>query len=784
IADEVRYYDGGRWPKWADGGGSSLELTDPRQENDCPTAWADSDETSKSQWTRITYTKPNNNGRAEFQMFLLEAGAVLVDDIELSDGKRNHIANGRFDTDAKGWELGGTHKYSTWVADPDSTGGCLRVEAVGGGTTGVNSIRATLSAALLSTGTYTVSYRARWLAGTPWLCTRVHNNGVAQTNAVPVPDTLGTPGRRNSRYAENTGPLIRDVVHSPAVPTSATPVTVIARVSDPDGVTSAGVRYRLDGAPGGVVIPMWDDGCHGDGAAGDGLYGAVLPAQRAGQLVEYYVQAVDGRGALRNFPPEGPGAAAIYRVQNDGPRRPTAMKQFDLWITTGTLRQLYARSGGGARMDNEFLNATLVVDGRRVFQNIGVRYQGSPYLRPARGGLFGALFVKQQPGYVVRFNDDEKLFGYRRVNFDSQNVDRTGLHERMVAWLAGRFGGIPCNAREYVKLSLNGGPPAIVELLQRIDKRFLEDAFPGAADGDLYETNTAFEWRGSQFTGRAPEFRDHGPDKELYRHTFQKRTNEAADDYTSLIELLRAFDPQQTDDSRLEAALEAVLDVDQWLRTLAVMAVVGDWDGVGFMTNKNGYLYRRPDTGRWVLIPWDKDLTWERTQMQVVNPRLAGISRLMTYPPLKRRYYRCIEELLEGPFTRSEIDPVVDSLHQMLLAEGGDFTSPTAMKRFVDARRKWLQENVVPTTVTFSIVTGGGKDFATSAGKVALEGTAPLRVKTIALNGKPVAVEWTDATRWRLSAVPLAKGENRFELTASPMPADRESKCAITVRRE
>ena len=30
TVEEVRYHDGGRWSRWADGGGSSLELIDPR----------------------------------------------------------------------------------------------------------------------------------------------------------------------------------------------------------------------------------------------------------------------------------------------------------------------------------------------------------------------------------------------------------------------------------------------------------------------------------------------------------------------------------------------------------------------------------------------------------------------------------------------------------------------------------------------------------------------------------------------------------------------------------
>ena len=48
-ADEVTYFDGGRWPEFADGGGSSLELRDGDADNSIAAAWAASDETEKSQ---------------------------------------------------------------------------------------------------------------------------------------------------------------------------------------------------------------------------------------------------------------------------------------------------------------------------------------------------------------------------------------------------------------------------------------------------------------------------------------------------------------------------------------------------------------------------------------------------------------------------------------------------------------------------------------------------------------------------------------------------------------
>ena len=48
VVDEVTYGTGGRWGQWAHGGGSSLELIDPRSDRRLAPNWADSDESGKS----------------------------------------------------------------------------------------------------------------------------------------------------------------------------------------------------------------------------------------------------------------------------------------------------------------------------------------------------------------------------------------------------------------------------------------------------------------------------------------------------------------------------------------------------------------------------------------------------------------------------------------------------------------------------------------------------------------------------------------------------------------
>jgi len=112
----------------------------------------------------------------------------------------------------------------------------------------------------------------------------------------------GTPGAPNSVAQGDIAPLIVDVVRVPILPQSGEPCTVTARIIDesPASVVAT-LHHRVDGAPSFAALPMLDDGLHGDGAAGDGIYGAVLPGRADGTVVEYYIEASDGARS-RTFP--------------------------------------------------------------------------------------------------------------------------------------------------------------------------------------------------------------------------------------------------------------------------------------------------------------------------------------------------------------------------------------------------------------------------------------------------------------------------------------------------
>jgi len=60
------------------------------------------------------------------------------------------------------------------------------------------------------------------------------------------------------------------------------------------------------GAGSWTNVAMVDDGLHGDSSAGDGVYGASIPAKSVGTTVNYYIAAVDGVGASASSPSGAP----------------------------------------------------------------------------------------------------------------------------------------------------------------------------------------------------------------------------------------------------------------------------------------------------------------------------------------------------------------------------------------------------------------------------------------------------------------------------------------------
>jgi hypothetical protein len=338
VIDEVAYGDGGRWGRWSDGGGSSLELTDLRNDNRLAMNWADSDETSKAGWSNTTTSGWIELGdgvspRNGLEIILEGEGECWVDNVAvIPQGSTNRATNGNFATDASGWSFLGNHEFSSRGTN-GTDGGYLHLRASGRGDYLANRVETTLNSELGIGTSCLISNRARWLRGNPDLLLRIRGNYLESAITLPVPPNLGTPGAPNSRAAPNAGPAISDVSHLPVVPAPGQPVAVSAGVSDPDGVTNVVLKYRLDPSGSYSSTNMLDSGTGGDSVEGDGIFTAALPGQVAGSLIAFYPQA-DDRSATNmtsTFPNDAPARECLVRF-GEAPASGT-MGTYRIWVT-------------------------------------------------------------------------------------------------------------------------------------------------------------------------------------------------------------------------------------------------------------------------------------------------------------------------------------------------------------------------------------------------------------------------------------------------------------------
>lgn len=92
-------------------------------------------------------------------------------------------------------------------------------------------------------------------------------------------------------------PVITDISHTPEYPDEINNTHISAKVTGA-GEVFLGYRFSSDGIF--IRIPMYDDGLHNDGNAGDSIYGASI--QLSGKTVQYYIYAQNDSAGI--FSPE------------------------------------------------------------------------------------------------------------------------------------------------------------------------------------------------------------------------------------------------------------------------------------------------------------------------------------------------------------------------------------------------------------------------------------------------------------------------------------------------
>ncbi|RIK79889.1 MAG: hypothetical protein DCC68_12250 [Planctomycetota bacterium] len=766
IADEVTYYQDGRWANSADGGGTSVELRDPDADNAQAEAWAPSDESTRSEWRHYEYTAiaiapvydPVTSGGdfREIRIGLLDSGDVLLDNLSVIEnpGGTNveMVQNGTFTADAIGggankWRFLGTHEGTHVAADPDDpTNKVLRIVAESKADYLDNLLETTTvgNLPIVPGRTYRISFDAKWLSGSPQLRTELYYNRVVKLDILDQPTLSGTPGWQNSTYAPNIGPTYENFRHGPAVPTASQPATVTVLPSDPDGVASMRLYYSVAGGAWNNVAMT---------ATAGGEYAASIPGQAAGTVVQFYVQGQDALGAISTYPAAGPNSRALIKW-NDGAAQSGARHNFRMIMTAADLAKMFTATN---MMSNQRLGGTIVYDETEVFYDVGIRQRGSMF---SRGN-------PSSTGYNIKFQPDHLFRGVHR----SVTMKAAGRAEILVKHTALQVGVPEMYDDVIYMITASPGVSSVANMsMARYGDEYITTQYEDGGDGTVFKmqgirvllNNTGAEsLKTYQPVGwiSSYDLTNLGDDKEQYRWSIQIMNNRAKDDYGPLVDAMQAL---SLSGLQLEQAVDDYIDVDQWMRVFALQNLWGIGDAYMQGNPHNIDFYIRPSDGKLLALPWD----WNFVASYGATSPLYGIenrnvTEVIDRPIYRRLYYGHMLDMIQTVYNPAYMTAWTTHYGSLTGESYGNYAT------YITQRGNYVlsQLNTVAPNVPFNITTPNGQQVNDTVATIAGDGWINVREIRVAGTTDPLDVTWTDFDSWQ-TTIPVAFGSNTIVLEA------------------
>ena len=348
--------------------------------------------------------------------------------------------------------------------------------------------------------------------------------------------------------------------------------------------------------------------------------------------------------------------------------------------------------GGGEGAATELLSgtpsyveATVTMDGL-TWCGVGMRYKGNATLSQGWSAGVGKLPFRLE---MDQYEDsrpellNQRFYGFKELTFGSGMGDDTLLREVLAAeLLADRGVPVARSAFYQVRLDVGEGPVVMgLYTLTEDPSDAMMDRVYGDDSGNLYKPDgdcadlTCFD-----------------------EASFEKKSNEDEGDWSDVIALQAALLADRSDAAAWRAGLEATLDVEAYLRWLAVNSAMENWDTYGYLGH-NFYLYGRPDdNGRLAWVPWDHNLSLQEglqgegdVMLSDVGADWPLIRLLLDDAVYAARYKELLAEAVQGAFEAESFSPRVTELAALvspyLFGDAGEVEGYTFLTSEADWER-------------------------------------------------------------------------------------------------
>jgi hypothetical protein len=504
-----------------------------------------------------------------------------------------------------------------------------------------------------------------------------------------------TPGRDNGSEAANAGPVLAGARHVPSLPAAGEPITVTVRAQASllpieAVVLHYRVMYRDEAA-----VPMLDDSAHGDDAAGDGTYGAVIPGDGygPGEMVRYYVTAVDAQEHASRWPLfQDPTNSPEYQGTMAADPSVNSLLPVLYWFVQDPAA---AETRSGTR-------ASVFYDGV-LYDNVLVRIRGAA----SKDWPKQSFKFDFNQGYHFKFAPGEDPV--EEFNLNSTSSDRAYVRQPL-AWDTYRDAGVPSCISFPMRVQQNGAFYNVTIFIEQPDEKYLarEGLDP---QGALYKMKL-----GSTLT---LDFND--PRK-------RTRLDEDNADLQALLEGINLSGEAQTD------YLFDHVNIPEILNYQAVATILQDRD----QGHNNYYLYRDTEgTGEWMFLPWDKDLTFGLTFDQGLNLDVIADVDSVSGPFSGYRYNRLIKALYSTPATREMFLRRLRTVMDEFLQPPGTPVNERYFETRIDKLFTQMQLDVVLDAERWPDIHGTPQTFADAVSSIKTDYLDARRVYLYETQGPP-----------------------------------------------
>ncbi|MBC8312792.1 MAG: CotH kinase family protein [Candidatus Cloacimonetes bacterium] len=215
------------------------------------------------------------------------------------------------------------------------------------------------------------------------------------------------------------------------------------------------------------------------------------------------------------------------------------------------------------------------------YDSVGIRFKGYKSMG----------YPSEKKPFKIKFNEfieDQEFYGVDKLALSNGYADPSFIREKMVYDVLNKF--IPSSRSNFVKLYINDQYWGLYTNVEVVNMKFIDKNFGDNEDGNLFkgDPHGDFIW--------------YGEEQENYYDRYELKTNEEANDWSDLIELIYTLEYTAIED--FPEIFEEMFNVHNFLFFLTINNFFVNLDSyVG--NSRNYYVYHRTDIDRILHLPWD-----------------------------------------------------------------------------------------------------------------------------------------------------------------------------------